>query len=847
MASSIFGLDISDRSAEIVSLFEKKGRIHVGSFGRAELPAGTIQRGVIHDVDTLSKILAALLDATFGEKRGKLQAGVALSELAVYAKVFSLPGNLGESMVGKAAAIEASDIFPVQLERTFTDYTILVRSKEGQDVYFAAADRQAVDAYREVLRRIGIQPLFLDSEAMTLVRSLVPREEPEATLIADIGAQTTLLVVYDRGGVRLSSNIAVGGDHLSSAIEVKLNIPLEKAEKMKREEGLDPGKGDGRTFLILQQPMNDIIKEMEETVNYYAAKSGRKITKIILAGGTSLMPGIEDYITQNFAGAVVSRGDPLPGIGYDHLAEAEEFGVQAIFFATAIGLATRANGIRRTPGIDLLGGAKHDSDKPSIFSKLSSLVSKIIPMAPRAKKTTASKRKKDAAIEPAVSFDLPAVPIVPATSSITPPPALTVAPAATPEQAAVSEHSSGRDVGDLLGSVIGSAASTVPALVPAPTPIESEAPHQTVEDILGKIKAGGGASLSNKGKKTVAHRALAEEEDGGGGSKLRTIGLIVLVLVLLAAAALGVIKLLDKTGFSVSSLFGKKKPAEVATVTEQASGELASVNAIFIAGSVQETVGERPFLLTRVIETDVEASGTYVATGQGTAAEGKASGVITVTNDTDKDYSFVPTTRFLSKEGVLFRLIAQSPIPAHGTAKVNVAADKPGPSGDIGPTTFTIPGLGAALADKVYGRSESAMTGGAGSSTGIALEDLIKAKAELAEKLKTEALNNFKVMVNDGEALLPELLTSQDIELTAPAEGASAKNFTMTYKLKYRALLIPEKDVLPLLETIMGASLPAGKTATSFTLGTPLYVVQAYDTQAGRAEIWVEAPVRVAE
>lgn len=846
MGANTFGLDISDRSAEVISLFEKKGNIYVRSFGRAELPAGTIQRGVIYDVDTLSKILAALLDATFGEKRGKLQAGVALSEMAVYAKVFALPGNLGESMAGKAAAIEASDIFPVQLERTFTDYTILARSKEGQDIYFAAADRQAVDSYREVLRRVGVQPLFLDSEAMTLVRSLVLREDPEATLIADIGAQTTLLVVYDRGGVRMSSNLSIGGDSLSAAIEVKLNIPLEKAEKMKREEGLDPGKGDGRTFLILQQPMNDIIQEMEQTAKYYAAKTGRKITKIILAGGTSLMPGIEDFVTQNFSGAIVSRGDPLSGIAYDHLAEAEEFAGQAVFFATAIGLANRANGIRRTPGIDLLGGAKHDSDKPSIFSKLSSLVSRIIPMAPRAKKTAAPKRKKDAAIEPAASFDLPVVPVVPvepAASDVPPTPAL----AAAPEPVAPSEPSSGRDVGDLLGSVIGSAASTVPASVPAPAPIESEAPHQTVEDILGKIKAGGGASLSNKGKKSVTHRALVEEEDGGGGSKLRTIGLIVLVLVLLAAAALGVIKLLDKTGFSISSLFGKKEPAEVTTVTEQAPGELSSVNAIFITGSVQETAGERPFLLTRVIETDVEASGTYVATGQGTAADGKASGVITVTNDTDKEYSFVPTTRFLSSEGVLFRLIAQSPIPARGTARVNVAADKPGSSGDIGPTTFTIPGLGAALADKVYGRSESAMTGGAGSSTGIALEDLIKAKAELAEKLKTESLNNFKVMVNDGEVLLPELLTSQDIELTAPAEGTSANNFTMTYKLKYRALLIPEKDVLPLLEKSMGESLPAGKTAASFTLGTLLYTVQAYDTQAGRAEIRVEAPVRAAE
>ena len=57
------------------------------------------------------------------------------------------------------------------------------------------------------------------------------------------------------------------------------------------------------------------------------------------------------------------------------------------------------------------------------------------------------------------------------------------------------------------------------------------------------------------------------------------------------------------------------------------------------------------------------------------------------------------------------------------------------------------------------------------------------------------------------------------------------------------ALLLPEKEVLPLLDFTLEDALPDGVSTVDYELGTPHYTVQAYDTAAGVAEVRADAPI----
>ncbi|HSD12858.1 MAG TPA: pilus assembly protein PilM, partial [Patescibacteria group bacterium] len=726
MRPIVFGIDISDRSIEIVSLLQRKGRLGIAFAGRREIPAGVIERGLIQDADVLVKILVGFFDALFGERRGKLVAGAALPAAVVYSKSFVMPAGLDVEQLRKAVAIEASDVFPVPLQDAVDDIVVAPQAEEGpQDVFYALASGDVARAYRSVLVRAGAQPLFLDSEDFALVRGVGASHPAEPVLVVDVGNRTTLLVIADRNGVRMSSSIPFGAEKLVEALEKRMKVGFAESEKLLRTQGFDPAAGDGRMFLVLQQPTEELIAEIRKTIQYAERRFGPKVRAVLLSGGTSLVPGLVEYLASNFQDVAVGRGDPFRGIATDAAEETVDAGT-ANLYGAAVGLAARAIGARESPGLNLLPHAARDGTGPLAgVKRVLGAITSSLSMATHAKKSHPKKKRAEAEERPAAQAPEPAVQAaeeLPAELSAAAAPA---APAE--EQPQEAETPAPAEPAPTVADV------TPPELVqpaaPTPAPAAPEAPEEPdfglgIGDILREeeeiqtqkvdLDAKGGDAKGDEGKLSIedilnrgsapapakAAKVVAKKKpvfvprpprDRSGLRKIAP--LVVLVLLCFAAAAAGIYMFVKKNGLPT---FPAKKPAASAPAPAPAPSTAeapASVSVTVLVGTTAKPAGDKPFLVTRVVETDVKASDTFTATGTSTTAAGKASGKATIINTTSHSYTFVATTRLLSKEGVLFRMKAASPIPANGSVTVAVAADQPGPAGDIGPTTFTIPGL----------------------------------------------------------------------------------------------------------------------------------------------------------
>ncbi len=897
-----FGLDISDRSVELAALLKRKGRVALSHVARVELPPGIVTQGVIAEPDRLVQALATLVRSAFGPKFGKLQAGVSIPETLTYSKTFSLPSSLSPELATKAVALEAQDVFPVSVPNTVQALLPLSRQGETQEVFYAAVEKPNARAYRDVVLRAGIQPLFLDAESMALARSLVAPTEQEPAIIADIGARTTLITVVDRGGIRFSSNVASGGDALNAAIEHRLNVSLSQAEAMRRKAGFDPGIDDGRLFLIMEHPMGEIIDDIRRTLAFYAKRTGRPVRKVILAGGTSLTPGIRDYVASNFSDIEVVAGDPLRDIDASLVPQSETLKRSGLVFSAAVGLALRAAGVRDKPGVNLMPDQRQRGQGlQGVFSGIGNAFASLTSMVTR-KKPQPKKRASKAADEPAVTMPEPAAPAAPepvrmqieapAPSEPPAPEPVLAAPeptpvsppkkAAKPAPALAPQPEAADSALDVMGGLASIPTTPEPAFeLPKPTPkpagsgsddldyghgigdilgsveeIDATKPPESDDDVLGPddAKAASRRSIESILSKTPApRRGLLHRPPAPAfvnRPKLRIPWVLLLVVVLFLAAAGGIFMFVKKNGVPkppsfIVNLFSKKDaaPAAPAPPPSGASGEApATASVVVMLAANTNGAGDKPVVATRIIETDVTAKDTFPATGETSATAGKASGIATIVNTTSKPYTFVATTRLLSKDGVLFRMKSGSPIPANGEVKVAVAADQPGPAGDIGPTTFTIPGLPPSVQKDIYAKSDVAMTGGGGKGKGVSADDIDNAKAALTEKLKKEAEANFGVMIADGEKLVADLVTPSELSADAPKVGTAAEKFTLTLSLRFRAMLVPEKAIGPLLEKAMSDALPAGLNPVDYALGTPLYIVQAYPTPE-QAEIRIEAPI----
>ncbi len=192
-------------------------------------------------------------------------------------------------------------------------------------------------------------------------------------------------------------------------------------------------------------------------------------------------------------------------------------------------------------------------------------------------------------------------------------------------------------------------------------------------------------------------------------------------------------------------------------------------------------------------------------TREGAEVEGIARGVVTLKNESGTAQNLVARTRLLSESGVLFRLIDRAVIPARGEVRVDVEADQPGPSGDIGPSRFTIPGLSASQQKVMYGVSDAPMTGGVTRQSGpVTAEEIEAIKKELADN-QADLLFTAAQAKGEGLVVLWELFSVRGVRtIEAPAVGSSVGSYVFKGMVDGTVLAFRESDVRAVLQAEAG-------------------------------------------
>jgi len=350
------GIDISDYSIEVISLEGSMENPRLLAMGRTVLEPGIFEDGKILNKEKLTESLKKLVaNPKFGKIKHPLcgypKFIFALPESKSYIHIFELPENLKKSEVLELVKSQASQTFPYPLADLYFDFQI-----SDNEILLIAAPQKIVNDYLGVFKDCNLIPAALEIESLSLARALIENSKP--VLIADIGARTTNLSVFDNRRLRLSFSLPIAGNGFTQALSEKLNLPQEAAESLKKEIGLDPKYQEGRVFLILQKEIQGIIEEINKIEGYFGQKTGKNIEKIILAGGSAALPRLPEYLAENLE-KPVAIGDPWVKINIDILKRKEYFEkaleVNPVLYSTVIGSALR--GLSKDPakeGINLL-------------------------------------------------------------------------------------------------------------------------------------------------------------------------------------------------------------------------------------------------------------------------------------------------------------------------------------------------------------------------------------------------------------------------------------------------------------------------------------------------------------
>jgi len=350
---SYLGVDIGTSSIKIVELADQSGEPKLLTYGFTEEPTDIV-RSDSQEAQARTLILLKQLMKKTRVTTPKVVA--ALPSFTVFSSIISLPA-MSKKDLNSAIRWEAKKFVPMPLEEMVLDWRLLKETtpekKEGESlmslkskemlknlrILLTAAPKNLVKRYIEIFKNLQLQIVSLETEAFALERSLIGAD-PSPVMIIDIGALATNISIIFEGVPILNRGIDVGGETITKAIANALNIDLERAEQFKRDFGLSAGTSpQGQIPKTIEFVVASIINEVRHCFNLYRNVEETPVEKIVLAGGSSFMPGLTDYLARLFQIKVII-GNPWARISCPEEIQPalEEIGPR---FAVAVGLAMR--------------------------------------------------------------------------------------------------------------------------------------------------------------------------------------------------------------------------------------------------------------------------------------------------------------------------------------------------------------------------------------------------------------------------------------------------------------------------------------------------------------------------
>lgn len=201
-------------------------------------------------------------------------------------------------------------------------------------------------AVKDSAAHAGAREVYLIEEPMAAAIGVgLPVQEPAGNMIVDMGGGTTEVAIISLAGIVLSRSVRVGGDEMDEAIvqymkrvynlmigermaeEIKIAIGSAHpvADDMTMEvKGRDLVAGLPKTLTItgteireaLQEPVSAIVEAIRITLERCPPELAADLVDrgIVLAGGTSMLRGIDKLIAEQTGLPVHNAEDPLSAV-----------------------------------------------------------------------------------------------------------------------------------------------------------------------------------------------------------------------------------------------------------------------------------------------------------------------------------------------------------------------------------------------------------------------------------------------------------------------------------------------------------------------------------------------------
>lgn len=378
--TSFLGVDIGSASIKIVEFRNDQGRSRLVTYGYSENRGGVISGDSKKELEQKADIIKKVMERA---KTSSLKAVTALPAYAVFSSILNFPINLNDKDLRAAIHWEAKKVIPLPIEEMSLSWNKLSspaeketpatskpaenkngnkKSQENQEeetknsrlskflknkskqtqkgyqrILLTGAPNNLVKKYLQIFKLAGLKLISLETESFALVRSLIGNDKSPA-MIVNFGSVTTTIIIVENTIPILNRSIDVGGQNITKIISDSLSISEKRADHFKQDIGLTQHTGGGIADMITQA-LAPVVNEIRYTQNVWENQTAKKISKIILTGGSANLPELGNYLSKEL-GVRTFLGDPWARVIYPEELKPvlNDVGTK---LAVAIGLAMR--------------------------------------------------------------------------------------------------------------------------------------------------------------------------------------------------------------------------------------------------------------------------------------------------------------------------------------------------------------------------------------------------------------------------------------------------------------------------------------------------------------------------
>ncbi|HEW78639.1 MAG TPA: pilus assembly protein PilM, partial [Phycisphaerales bacterium] len=296
---AVWAIDIGNNSLKALHLSDVSGVVEVIGFDH--IRHGKILTGTSVTAAERDELIALSLHQFVSRNDlGKDDIVVSVPSQNSFARFVNLP-PVEPKRIPEIIKFEAAQQIPFDINDVQWDWQLMTEAGGSETrVGIFAIKNEVVISALEHFSRENVQVGYVQMVPMALYNYILYdrpdlcKSDSQATVVLDIGAENTDLVVCTRSRV-WQRCIPMGGNAFTRAIADAFKLNFEKAEKLKRTAAMS--KYARQIFQAMRPIFTDLAAEIQRSLGFYNnSNPNTKLSKIIALGGGTKMRGLLKYL-----------------------------------------------------------------------------------------------------------------------------------------------------------------------------------------------------------------------------------------------------------------------------------------------------------------------------------------------------------------------------------------------------------------------------------------------------------------------------------------------------------------------------------------------------------------------